>query len=151
MPSRPSLQAYNAFEPHLAGVAEDQLPIMGEVLVQTQSRMAPTEEARECRLARLQRLGPQVLAVQFEEVEGVEKDMLGRQLEPQPRLASATGLLRSTKTRLAFFGQSSRLGRRRENPARVRLRNEFSNGKPIDRFPTVRRSYVSPILGARRA
>jgi hypothetical protein len=52
-------------QPHLAGVAEDQLAIVGEVLVQTQSRRAPTQQARERRLARLQRLGPQVLAARI--------------------------------------------------------------------------------------
>ena len=60
------------------------LAIVREVLVQTQSRTAPTQQARERRLARLQRLGPQVLAVQFEEVEGVEEDMLAGRLAPQP-------------------------------------------------------------------
>ena len=60
------------------------LAIVGKVLVQTQPRKAPTQQARERRLARLQRLGPQVLAVQFEEVEGVEEDMLARRLAPQP-------------------------------------------------------------------
>ena len=57
---------------------------MGEVLVQTQPRKAPTQEARERRLARLQRLAPQVLAIQLEEVEGVKEDMLARRLAPQP-------------------------------------------------------------------
>src|SRR5258708_6226852 len=61
----------DAFETHPAGVAEYTLAIVGEVLVQTQPRRAPTQQARERRLARLQRLAPQVLAIQLEEVEGV--------------------------------------------------------------------------------
>src|SRR5262249_8037053 len=60
-----------ALTPHLAGVPEYALAIVSEVLVQTQSRKAPTQQARERRLARLQRLPPQVLAIQLEEVEGV--------------------------------------------------------------------------------
>jgi hypothetical protein len=42
------------------------------------------KQARERCLARLQRLAPQVLTIQFEEVKGVEKDMLARRLAPQP-------------------------------------------------------------------
>src|SRR6516165_10321860 len=75
---------HDAFEAHLAGVPEYALAIMGEVLVQTQPRKAPTQQARELRLARLQRLAPQILAIQFEEIEGVEEDMLARRLAPQP-------------------------------------------------------------------
>jgi len=58
--------------------------IVGEVLVQSQPRKAPTQQARERRLARFQRLAPQVLAIQLQEVEGVEEDMLARRLAPQP-------------------------------------------------------------------
>src|SRR5258705_12265039 len=46
---------YDAFEAHLAGVPEYALAIVGEVLVQTQPRKAPTQQARERRLARLER------------------------------------------------------------------------------------------------
>src|SRR6516225_1028772 len=48
----------DAFEAHLAGVPEYALAIVGEVLVQTQPRKAPTQQTRERRLARLQRLAP---------------------------------------------------------------------------------------------
>src|SRR5262249_3932209 len=75
---------HDALEAHLAGVPEYALAIVGEVLVQTQPRKAPTQQARERRLARLQRLGPQVLAIQLKEVEGVKEDMLARRLVPQP-------------------------------------------------------------------
>jgi hypothetical protein len=54
---------HDALEAHLAGVPEYALAIEGEVLVQTQPRKAPTQQARERRLARLQRLAPQVLAI----------------------------------------------------------------------------------------
>jgi hypothetical protein len=49
---------------------------MSEVLVETQSRKAPTQEAPERRLARLQRLAPQVLAIQLKEVEAYRKTCL---------------------------------------------------------------------------
>src|SRR5262249_9102737 len=51
---------HDALEAHLAGVLEYALAIVGEVLVQAQPRKAPTQQARERRLARLQRLAPQV-------------------------------------------------------------------------------------------
>ena len=57
---------------------------MSEVLVQAQPRKAPAQQARERRLARLQRLAPEVFAVQLKEVEGIEEDMLARRLAPQP-------------------------------------------------------------------
>jgi len=57
---------------------------VGEVLVHTQPRKAHAQQARKRRLARLQRLAPQVLAIQLKEVEGVKKDMLARRLAPQP-------------------------------------------------------------------
>ena len=60
------------------------LAVVGEVPVQTQPRKAPTQQARERRLARLQRLAPDVFAVQLKEVEGIEEDMLARRLAPQP-------------------------------------------------------------------
>src|SRR5262249_58475090 len=74
MPSRPILQACR----------NTLSPIVGEVPVQTQPRKAHTQQARERRLARLQRLAPEVFAVQLKEVEGIEEDMLARRLAPQP-------------------------------------------------------------------
>src|SRR5262249_10274035 len=73
---------HDAFEAHLAGVPEYALAIVGEVLVQTQTRKAPTQPARERRLAGFDRLAPQILAIQFKQVEGVEEDMLARRLAP---------------------------------------------------------------------
>src|SRR5215471_8880718 len=73
----------DAFEAHLTGVPEYALAIVGEVLVQAQARKAPTQQARERRLARLQRLAPQVLAIQLKEVESVKEDMPARRLAPQ--------------------------------------------------------------------
>ena len=58
----------DALKAHLAGVPEHALAIVGEVLVQTQPQKAPTQQARERRLARLDRLAPQVSAVQLQEV-----------------------------------------------------------------------------------
>src|SRR5262249_5161949 len=75
---------HDAFEAHLASVLKYALAIVGEVLIQAQARKAPTQQARERRLARLQRVAPEVFAVQLKEVEGVEEDMLARRLAPQP-------------------------------------------------------------------
>src|SRR5215470_16275966 len=61
MPSRPILQACrNTLSPSWARCSFRRSP-----------EEAPAQQARERRLARLQRLAPQVLAVQFEEVESV--------------------------------------------------------------------------------
>src|SRR5215472_10073137 len=54
--ARPEPLRDDAFESHLAGVPEYALAVVGEVLVQTQPRKAPTQQARQRRLARLQRL-----------------------------------------------------------------------------------------------
>jgi hypothetical protein len=69
-------------------MSEYALTIVGEVLVQTQTRKAASQQARERLLARLQRLPPQVLAIQLEKVESVEEDMFARRLAPQPLDAS---------------------------------------------------------------
>jgi len=72
MPSRPILQAcQNTLSPSWARCSFRRSP-----------RKAPAQQARERRLARLQRLAPEVFAVQLKEVEGVEEDMLARRLAP---------------------------------------------------------------------
>src|SRR5262245_29232520 len=75
---------HDALEAHLASVPEYALAIVGEVLVQTQPRKATTQQARERRLARLQRLPPQGLTIQLKEVGDVNADMLPRRRPPQP-------------------------------------------------------------------
>jgi hypothetical protein len=55
---------------HLADVAEYALAIVGEMLVQTQPRQ---QQARERRLVRLQRLAPQIVTVQLDQVEGIKE------------------------------------------------------------------------------
>ena len=72
------------------------LAIVGEVPVQTQPRKAPTQQARERRLARLQRLAPEVFAVQLKEVEGIEEDMLARRLAPQSSNTASPFLSQAT-------------------------------------------------------
>jgi len=78
-------------------VLEYALAIVSKVLVKTQPKKAPTQQARERRLARLQRLASQVLVIQLKEVEGVKKNMLARRLAPQllasPFLSQATASL----------------------------------------------------------
>ena len=44
-----------------------------QVLVEAQARPALTQDARERRLPRLDRLAPQIRAVELEQVEGVEE------------------------------------------------------------------------------
>jgi hypothetical protein len=46
-------------------VAEDQLAIVGEVLVETKAQGTPTQQARERRLPGLKRLAPKILAIQL--------------------------------------------------------------------------------------
>src|SRR5262249_7376980 len=60
------------------------LAVMGEVLVQAKPRKAPAQQARERRLARLQRLAPQVFAIQLQEGGSGEGDVLPRRAAAQP-------------------------------------------------------------------
>ena len=62
---------HNALAAELAGVAVDDVAAVLEVLDQPQPDPAAAQQARQRRLARLQRLAPQVLAIQLKEVEGV--------------------------------------------------------------------------------
>src|SRR5262249_59541749 len=75
---------HDALEAHLAGVPEHALAVVGEVLVEAQAGQTSAQDAGKRRLARLDRLAPQVCAVQLQQVEGVEEDMLARRLTPQP-------------------------------------------------------------------
>ena len=47
--------------------------LVRQVLVEAQARPALTQDARERRLPRLDRLAPQIRAVELEQVEGVEE------------------------------------------------------------------------------
>jgi hypothetical protein len=76
-------------------VPEYALAIVGKVLVQTQSRKALTQQARQRRLARLQWLASQILAVELKQVEGVEEDML------------ADGLRRSRSNTASLFSSQA--------------------------------------------
>jgi hypothetical protein len=64
----------DALEPHLAGVAEhDVAVVMLKMLVELQARPDLAQHGGERRLAHLERLTPQVSAVQLEQVEGEEE------------------------------------------------------------------------------
>jgi hypothetical protein len=54
------------------------------VLVQPQARQTPAQNAGEGRLARLDRLAPQVRAVQLEQVEGIQEDVAACALATKP-------------------------------------------------------------------
>src|SRR5262249_16763469 len=82
--ARPEPLRDDAFKAHLAGVPEHALAIVGEVLVQTQPRKAPTQQARERRFARLQRLPPPALALPPQAGAGVEEGRLAGGFAPQP-------------------------------------------------------------------
>ena len=110
MPSSPILQAWR----------KTLSPSWGEVFVQTQPRKAPTQQARERRLARLQRLGPQVFwAVQLEEVEGIrEHAFIGapvrmRSNTAKPRPSQATASPSMTQDRALSPDAASRIDGKR--------------------------------------
>jgi hypothetical protein len=66
----------DAFEAHLAGVAEYHLAVIVlDVLVEPQAGRGLGQHRGECRLANLQRVPPQVVTVQLDQVEGVAEDV----------------------------------------------------------------------------
>src|SRR6516164_570709 len=64
---------YDAFEPELAGMGEDGRAIAFDMLVEPDAGASLGQHARKRGLAGLKRIAPQVVAVQFDEVEGVEE------------------------------------------------------------------------------
>src|SRR6516164_5741752 len=65
----------DAFEPELAGVLEDERPVvLVEVLVEAQARRRARKQAGQCRLAHGERITAQVVTVELDQVEGVEED-----------------------------------------------------------------------------
>src|SRR5262249_11681213 len=67
---------HDAFEPHLAGVAEDGRAVAFHVLVEAQAKASFGQHTSKRGLAHLQRIAPQVIAIQLDEIEGVEEDAL---------------------------------------------------------------------------
>jgi hypothetical protein len=64
---------HDAFEPQLAGMGEEGRAIALDMLVEPEAGASLGQHARKRGLADLKRIAPQVVAVQFDEVEGVEE------------------------------------------------------------------------------
>ena len=64
----------DAFEAKLAGVGEDGRAVALDMLVEPDAGTGLGHDRRERGLADFERIAPQVVAVQLDEVEGVEKD-----------------------------------------------------------------------------
>ena len=65
---------HDPLKPHLAGVRKHEWAILVvEVLVEAQPRCRTPEQARERRLAHCERVAPQIVAVEFDQVEGIEE------------------------------------------------------------------------------
>jgi len=65
---------HDPLKPHLAGVRKHERAILVvEVLVEAQPRCRTPEQARERRLAHCERVAPQIVAVEFDQVEGIEE------------------------------------------------------------------------------
>jgi hypothetical protein len=64
---------HDTFEPHLAGMGEDGRAVAFDMLVEPDTRASLGHDRRERGLADLERVTAQVIAVQLDEVEGVEE------------------------------------------------------------------------------
>jgi hypothetical protein len=62
-----------AFEPHLAGMGEDGRAVAFDMLIEPDAGASLGQDRCERSLANLKRIAPQVVAVQLDQVEGVEK------------------------------------------------------------------------------
>ena len=67
-----------------------------QMLVEVQARQASPQQARERRLAGRERLAPQILAVELQQVEGVEQHMAASRL--RRRCSNAASPLASQAT-----------------------------------------------------
>src|SRR5215831_18423881 len=67
---------HDTFESHLAGVGEDGRAVAFHVLVEAQAKASFGQHTPKRGLAHFQRITPQVVAVQLNEVEGVEEYVL---------------------------------------------------------------------------
>src|SRR5262249_30734700 len=72
----------DAFEAKLAGVGEDGRAVALDMLIESNAGAGLGHDRCERGLADLKRIAPQVVAVQFNEVEGVEEDALVSALVP---------------------------------------------------------------------
>src|SRR5262249_50498342 len=64
---------HDAFESHLAGVGEDGRAVALDMLVEAQAKASFGQHTSKRGLAHFQRVTPQVVAIQLDQVEGVEE------------------------------------------------------------------------------
>src|SRR6516164_10943719 len=64
---------HDTFKPHLAGMGEDGRAVALNMLVEPDARVSLGHDRCQRGLADLKRIAPQVVAVQFDEVEGIEE------------------------------------------------------------------------------
>ena len=64
---------HNALESHLAGVGEDGRAVAFQMLVEAQAKASFGQRTSKRGLAHFQGIAPQVVAVQFDQVEGVQE------------------------------------------------------------------------------
>ena len=131
------------FAAELAGVLEhDHALRMFKVFVQPQAWSALAQDARQGRLARLDRLAPQIGAVQLQQVEGIEEGVrlvaaMAQDVEPgEPALIAAHHLpsIRQERT-LRWFTASITSGKRSDQslPRRVISRTPTESLRAIRR------------------
>src|SRR5262249_19373229 len=89
---------HDAFESYLAGVGEDGRAVALDMLVEAEAQASFGQHASKRGLAHFQRITPHVIAVQFNEVEGVQKHaivsaVVTDELEPTNTVVSASDSL----------------------------------------------------------
>ena len=62
---------HDSFEPHLAGMKEDRGAVLSEVLIETQPRRRSREQALQRCLAYIERLAPQIIPIDLNQVKSV--------------------------------------------------------------------------------
>ena len=70
-------------KPHLADVREDNVAAMREMLVELHPRQRSAQQAGQRLLAHFERLAPQVVAVELQQIKGDENDVLVVAAMPQ--------------------------------------------------------------------
>jgi len=68
------LTKHDAFEPHFARVGENGRAVAFQMLVEAQAKASFGQHTSKRRLADLKRITPHVVAIQFDQIEGVEED-----------------------------------------------------------------------------
>ena len=105
----------NAFEAELASVSEDGRAITLHVFVEPDAGSGLGHNRCERGLADLKRVAPQVVAVQFDEVEGIEKDASVSALVPDEIERGNAVLVASNRLAIDDAGARAQPGRRTVN------------------------------------